>query len=256
VAELPFFPMATDAYLADCGHLSDAEHGRYLLLLLALWRAPNQRLPNDDEWLARRFSRSLADIISHMRPIISEFCQNDGNWITQKRLAAEWKHARGVVEQRREAAKARWNKNKTPYERNTGSHTSRNAPTPTPTPTVVIEPPPSGEGERPSRKGQANGKSGTRIPDGWRPDAVGRSYASDRGLDPDSTADAFTDWWSAANGPSAIKRDWAAAFRTWCRRDADRTVGKPATRGAFAPRGNDAFYEQLAIIASRDDKPG
>lgn len=105
-------------------------------------------------------------------------------------------------------------------------------------------------------RGSINGKSGTRIPEGWRPDAAGCAYASDRGLDPNATADAFADWWLAANGPTALKRDWNAAFRTWCRRDATRTVGQPSARRTHAPRGNDAFYEQLATIASRDRDDG
>lgn len=102
-------------------------------------------------------------------------------------------------------------------------------------------------------KGSTNGKSGTRLPEGWRPDAAGRAYASDRGLDPDTTADAFADWWLAANGPTAIKRDWNAAFRTWCRRDASRPLGAGQARAVRPVRGNDAVYEQLARIAARDE---
>lgn len=105
-------------------------------------------------------------------------------------------------------------------------------------------------------KGSTNGKSGTRLPEGWRPDAAGRAYAAERGIDPDTTADAFADWWLAANGPTALKRDWNAAFRTWCRRDSARPVGRSATSPVRAPRGNDAFYEQLAVIASRDGNDG
>jgi hypothetical protein len=96
-------------------------------------------------------------------------------------------------------------------------------------------------------------KSGTRIPTDWRPTDAGRSYASDRGLDPDSTADAFVDWWKAANGPNAIKRDWDAAFRTWCRRDTTGRVGRPPTGSVPPARGGGAYLDQLAIIASRDD---
>jgi hypothetical protein len=95
--------------------------------------------------------------------------------------------------------------------------------------------------------------SATRIPENWRPNDAGRSFAADRGMDPDSTADAFTDYWAANNGRTATKRDWNAAFRTWCRRaDADRAVGANSTRTVPATRGHDAYFEQLALIASRD----
>jgi uncharacterized protein YdaU (DUF1376 family) len=135
MADYPALPLWTDAYLADCGHLDDAEHGRYLLILMAMWRAPGQRLPNDDEWLARKFKRSVERVKSELRPLIAEFCFSDGNWIKQKRLEKEFKYVKKQADQRSVAAKARWNKEK----KNAGAHTdapsARNAPTPTPTPT-------------------------------------------------------------------------------------------------------------------------
>lgn len=135
MAELPFFPLATDAYLADCAHLSDAEHGRYMLLLMALWRAPSQRLPNDNEWLARRFNRTVDQFREGFTSIIEEFCQVDGNWITQKRLTKEFKRARKSVKQRSDAAKARWRKQKEGCGRNADTDGVRTAPTPTLRPT-------------------------------------------------------------------------------------------------------------------------
>lgn len=137
MAELPFFPMAIDAYLADTKHLSDAEHGRYHLVLYELWRAPKQRIPNDDKWLARRFNRTVARVQAELRPLIKEFCKCDGNWITQKRLSKEFEYARAKVKQRSDAAKSRWNKEKNQYERicetDASPHASRNALIPTPT---------------------------------------------------------------------------------------------------------------------------
>lgn len=134
MAEMPFFPLATDAYLADTAHLTDAEQGRYMLLLIALWRAPRQRLPNDDAWLARKFHRDPEQVRSELRPIIAEFCQCDGNWITQKRLSKEFARATKAVNQRRDAANARWLKQKQESERIAASYGSRNAPTLIPTP--------------------------------------------------------------------------------------------------------------------------
>ena len=134
LADLPFFPLATDAYLADTAHLTDAEQGRYILVLIALWRAPKQRLPNDDDWLARKFHREPERVRSELRPLVSEFCQCDGNWITQKRLSKEYARATRMVAQRRAAANARWLKEKESSERIAASYGSRNAPTLIPTP--------------------------------------------------------------------------------------------------------------------------
>lgn len=127
MAEFPYMPLWTDAYLADCGHLSDAENGRYLTLLMAIWRAPHQRLPNDDKWLARRFSRTEDQVQNELRPLIEEFCQNDGNWITQKRLTKEWKRVTKTHERQSASAKSRWMKEKTISHGNAERHESGNA---------------------------------------------------------------------------------------------------------------------------------
>lgn len=184
MADLPFMPLATDAYMADCSHLSDAEHGRYLLILMAMWRAPGQRLPNDDAWLARKFCRSVEAVAAELRPIIEEFCRCDGNWITQKRLAREYETATKSVKRRSDAAKARWERTRggeskarenvdsgavtigeppatvsaNPLNNNETHTHNADAPTPTPTPTVIRE----------ERTLSQPGRAST-LPPGWEP---------------------------------------------------------------------------------------
>lgn len=127
----PALPLWTDAYLADCSHLSEAEHGRYLLLLIHLWRQPNQRFPNDNAWLARKFGHDEKWVVDNLRPIIAEFCFCDGNWITQRRLSREWKYVKQHAKRQSDAAKSRWRKEKGSCH---GNAQSGNAPTPTPNP--------------------------------------------------------------------------------------------------------------------------
>jgi uncharacterized protein YdaU (DUF1376 family) len=127
VAEFPALPLFTDAYLADTEHLSDAEHGIYLKLLMVMWRSPNCRIPNDDDWIARRMRRTAAEVVKTVRPIISEFCQCDGNWITQKRLLKELEWCLSKRKQTSGAAKSRWEKEKHTSGRNAVSHNGRNA---------------------------------------------------------------------------------------------------------------------------------
>lgn len=105
-------PLWTDAYLADTRHLSDAEHGRYLLLLIDMWRAPNCRFPNDRQWLMRRFKRAAEDFDREIQPLLTEFCQCDGNWWTQKKLLKVWKQSQKYHTQQRDRAKSRWDKEK------------------------------------------------------------------------------------------------------------------------------------------------
>ena len=124
---VPFMPIAVDAYMADCGHLSNEEHGCYLLLLLLMWRTPNQRLPNDDRWLARKLNRTLENIETAFRPIIQEFCQCDGNWITQKRLLKVRRYIQKQSQAQSDRAKSRWNKEKDVCPRNAAPHASGNA---------------------------------------------------------------------------------------------------------------------------------
>lgn len=122
MAAFSALPLFTDALLADCGHLNDAEFGLYIKILILIWRSPQCRVPNDHVWIARKLSRPV-DAIS---PIIIEFCTSDGNHITQKRLSKEFLYVKKKSSQRSVASKARWNKEK--------DLSSRNAPTPSPTP--------------------------------------------------------------------------------------------------------------------------
>lgn len=237
MAELPFFPMAIDAYWADTKHLTDAEHGRYHLILYELWRAPNRRLPNDDAWLARRFARSVERVVEELRPLISEFCQSDGNWITQTRVTKEFLRAQKVTKQRREAAKSRWNKDKDKSERISGHGASRIAaahePTPTLTPTVKEKeskkesppasqvPPKGGELELPGMDKPARADRGTKIDPGWKPSEDLRQFAKSLGLDPDAVTAEFVDYWKGIPGAKGRKSDWPGTFRNRCRAKAE-----------------------------------
>jgi len=65
-----------------------------------------------------------------------------------------------------------------------------------------------------------------RIPDDWTLDAELERWCLER-FDVDATdvtleAEAFVDYWQAADGRNARKRDWRAAFRTWVRRSWER----------------------------------
>lgn len=53
MAEFPILPLFTDAYLADTRHLSAAQHGAYLMLIMTAWRSPDCSIPNDDRLLAK-----------------------------------------------------------------------------------------------------------------------------------------------------------------------------------------------------------
>ncbi|MGI9492179.1 MAG: DUF1376 domain-containing protein [Geminicoccaceae bacterium] len=122
MAKFPAMPFWFDAYWLDCSHLTDAEHGRYLLVLKELWTAPQQRIPNDDEWLARKFRRPVEAMRSEIRPILTEFCECDGNWWRQNRLIDEMSYLLQKQSKQSARAKSRWNKEKD-LSRGNATHT-------------------------------------------------------------------------------------------------------------------------------------
>ncbi len=109
MAEFPALPLWTDAYIADTTHLSDAEHGRYLLMLMHLWRTPNKKFPNDDAWLARKFGRTEAEIRELFRPLLSEFFKSTGNWLYQARINREFSRVQAMSQRASARRSARHN---------------------------------------------------------------------------------------------------------------------------------------------------
>jgi uncharacterized protein YdaU (DUF1376 family) len=96
---------------------------------MLIWQSPDCRIPDDDEWLARRFRRDANAVRLQVRPLISEFCQVQNRWVTQKRLTYEWKWRREKSKKNTAAANHRWHKEKDISERSTTVHDVRNATT-------------------------------------------------------------------------------------------------------------------------------
>ena len=73
----------------------------------------------------------------------------------------------------------------------------------------------------PPLEGIANGRNqrGSRLSLDWQPDDADRAAAA--GLDLERTTADFRDYWHAKAGRDAVKVDWAATWRKWCRRAAD-----------------------------------
>jgi len=96
-----WMPLHIDDYLADTGHLTGAEHGGYLLLIMHYWQ--NGGLP-DNERLIARIARMDANQWAESRDILSMLF--GPNW-THKRIDAELAKAEEVIEKRRNAANKR-----------------------------------------------------------------------------------------------------------------------------------------------------
>ena len=223
MAEFPALPLWTDAYLADCEHLSEVEHGRYLLLLIAMWRNSNCKVPNDDQWLARKFKKTAEEVEKDLRPIIKEFCRTSKYWIWQPRLTRERAFVLDRSKKQADRANQRWNKEKDTSHGNAdaGNAAAGIAPTPTPTPTPTKNKIDSPQSVTSSPRTPA--KTGTRwppnqpVPRDWL--RIGYEARAAANLPPTDIALAateFTNHWTAASGRAATKLDWLATWRNWC----------------------------------------
>lgn len=175
MAEFPFLPLATDAYLADTTHLSTEEHGAYMLMLMAAWRSTECRLPDDDDYLAR-VCRCTARVWRRMRPILAPFWIIEGGWWTQKRLTKERNFVDGVREKRRAAAHAKHQKDKETAAAHAGAHAVH--PHPHPHPTVEKETSPIGEAKKAPQL-PSKGATGADFERFWKayPRKVGKDAA-------------------------------------------------------------------------------
>src|SRR5262245_28123422 len=111
MAKFPALPIWTDALLGDTQHLSQAEFGAYLLMLIVAWRMPTCSLPHDDKSHAR-ITRSGMDW-GRIKSILMSFWTlgADGH-LSKKRLTLEHLVAAEKSAQRSEAGKTSARKRK------------------------------------------------------------------------------------------------------------------------------------------------
>jgi uncharacterized protein YdaU (DUF1376 family) len=83
----PYMPLFVADYLADTAHLSAAEHGAYLLLVMNYWQR-GKPLPADDRKLARIARMSDAEWQESRDTLAEFFHEEDGVW-SHKRVDAE-----------------------------------------------------------------------------------------------------------------------------------------------------------------------
>ena len=90
----PWMPLYVGDYLGDTGHLTTAQHGAYLLLMMHYWR--KGELPDDDRQLSKITKLPLKTWCDY-RPILQDFFH--GGW-KHKRIDAELERMMRVSEKR------------------------------------------------------------------------------------------------------------------------------------------------------------
>lgn len=101
----PYMKLYVGDYLGDTHHLGALEHGAYLLLLMAMWRAGGT-LPAIDANLAR-LARCTLDEWTSVRPAVMAFFKVSRGKLTHKRLAEEMAKYETVSRKRSEAVQER-----------------------------------------------------------------------------------------------------------------------------------------------------
>lgn len=137
MAQFPALPLFTDAYLADTRHLTAAQHGGYLLLLMMAWRTSDCSLPNDDAILARWACMDKRTWAHNRETIMGFWHLCDDQKFRQGRLSDERKY----VDQKRNInsanGKASALKRKERDAATVQREVNENS-TPTPTPTILF----------------------------------------------------------------------------------------------------------------------
>jgi uncharacterized protein YdaU (DUF1376 family) len=277
MAEFPKQEIWTDALIGDTTHLSAAEFGAYVLMLIAAWRSPDCSLPNDDQVLGR-ITRDPRHWPRIKAKVMAFWTLGDDNRWRQKRLTKEREYAAKTRKQRSEAGHLGAEKRRlaagggaslenlqgtdlaptdgTDSAPRKSSNTLKSpetgsanglAPNPYPLPSEVSkqDPPDALFESVPSpTKGNGHAKrkdAGTRLSRDWQPNPDDIAYAEQRGLDAGAVAEAFRDWWIAQPGAKGCKLDWHATWRTWCRREAEkRGAADQRSRAGQGPVGETA----------------
>lgn len=106
MSDRAWMPLDIDDYMADTLHLSAAEHGAYMLLIMRYWK--DGGLPSDERMI-QRYSRLTIDQWTESRDVIAAFF---GEGWRHKRIDAELEKAAAIIEKRRAAADAKHAKSK------------------------------------------------------------------------------------------------------------------------------------------------
>ena len=101
----PYMKLYVADYLGDTHHLGALEHGAYLLLLMAMWRAGGS-LPAADANLAK-LARCTPDQWAEVRLTVLPYFKRSRGRLTHKRLASEMAKYETVSGKRSEAAQSR-----------------------------------------------------------------------------------------------------------------------------------------------------
>lgn len=227
-----WMPLYIADYLADTVHLTAAEHGAYLLLIMRYWQ--DGGLPTDERLIAR-YSRLTPDQWGESRDVLAALF--DDGW-KHHRIDGELARAEEIVTKRKAAASSRYNKRPASEEHVQSKSTYVRVP-PSPSPTEA-DASVAAEVAAAPKDAPASGRKGTRLPADWEPSAKNEQDALELGLPllaQAIEARKFRDYWLGKSGRDATKVDWDATWRLWVTRACEQrgATKPPASIAPVAP---------------------
>jgi uncharacterized protein YdaU (DUF1376 family) len=143
MSDRPWMPLDIEDYLSDTHHLSAAEHGAYMLLIMRYWK--DGGLPADERLIMRQ-TRLSPEQWTESRDVLAAFFE-DG-W-RHKRIDTELAKATDIIGKRRAAAEAKHKRSKPDASAEQVQSTS----TDTGVPPVTKNPPSSLRSDGDARRG-------------------------------------------------------------------------------------------------------
>lgn len=129
MSALPYMPLWVGDYIADTQHLTAAEHGAYMLLIMAYWQR-GRALPDDSERLAI-IARMTPTEWAKAEPTLREFFKaDDGEW-RHSRIEAELAKVRDKSAKASASAKRRHSDGNADAQRTQSERTSERSATQT-----------------------------------------------------------------------------------------------------------------------------
>lgn len=233
-----WMPLHIENYLADTGHLTAAEHGAYLMLIMHYWREGS--LPEDEQIIAR-ISRLSKAQWAESRPILAALFKE--GW-KHKRIDEELAKADDIIDKRKRAALGRHSKSKA----DAGAQHVQSKSTDTRVPPRTYNQ---------DQKEEPNGSSkkrGCRLPNDFVPDAA---WAVANGLDVslyELERAKFCDYWASQPGAKGVKLDWQATWRNWVRSAVEKLAkARGSPPGRLAER-RDPFKTLAEKLSNEPDR--
>lgn len=231
-------PLYVADYLADTTRLTTVQHGAYLLLIMAYWRA-GEALTDDDEDLSSITRLSLKDWQKIRAKIAAFFAVEDGRW-SHGRIEAEIERATLNREQKSAAGRA-----SAAQRKNQRLGNDRSTDVATEPSTDAQQNGNSSSSPSPSKK-EPNGSSGvapsarqpaTHLPKDWKPDDRQREFAAKLGLNPgdiEREAAKFVGYWCDGKGSAKRRNDrgWRQSWQTWVGNAAKDLPAMPRPNGS------------------------